>query len=99
MNIINVIKKINHYHFSIIYIVFASILSYLVINSNEALSNLKEIVVLSLLKIGIFYVSAFFLIKPLYRFDFDILKEVFEKKNNAAAIFLAGVMLSIALLL
>lgn len=98
-NMKKIINKINQYHYSIAYIIFALILSYLFISSNEALANLKEIIALSLTKIGILFVSVFFMIKPLYRFDFDILKEVFEEGNVAAGIFLAGIMIAIAIVL
>lgn len=93
------ITKFNQNHFSILYLIFASVLSYLFISNPEGYANLKEIIALSLTKIGILYVSVFLLIKPLYRFDFDILKEVFEKKNTAAGIFLAGIMIAIAIVL
>ena len=91
--------KINHNAFSVLYLVCAIVLSYLFISTPEAFANLREIIALSLTKIGILYVSTFLLIKFLYKYDFDILKEIFEENNIAAAVFVFGIMISIAVVM
>jgi hypothetical protein len=93
------LTKINHNSFSILYLVCAIILSYLFVSTPEAFANLREIIALSLTKIGILYVSSFLLIKFLYKYEFDILREIFEENNIAAAIFVLGIMLSIAIVI
>lgn len=89
-------KKFNQYMFLAMQVVFTTVYFLYVAAGPEGL-NLKELMVLDLTRAVllqvIFYGNVFFLKGTSY----DVLDQIFEHKNTAAAITLAGLLVAIAI--
>lgn len=94
------LSNLNQNHYAWVFLIATIFGAWLLISTPEAISNLKEILCLGLVRVGIFFVVFFTFMKFLCGFDIDPIAEMLgDSPNKAMAIFLFGVAMSIALLL
>lgn len=87
-------SKINENHFSGLFLVVAAILGYSVESMTSAFFQISAV---KIFNVGLLLGAFFALIKVMRGTKRDLLKEIFDENSTAAAIFLTGILVALAI--
>lgn len=90
-------NNINESHLSILWVVIALLVGIFLSPSLQL--NLSEIVVLRIVKLGLFFGTITSFIYFFNGTDADVYKEIFDENNIALAILMAGIFWAVAVII